>query len=483
MGLERREAEGLDELAAPPPDQNPEKNEVHRQNSLELECRRDKIEDQTEAVTPSDRWEAEGLDELAAPPPDQNPEGNEVYRQNSLESERRREDIENRTEAVASTPTPSFKQKFLPVLYAVSYLIFFSILGTLARLGIVALTTYPGAPNANPILWANVSGSLIIGYLREDRLLFRSQWKQALRDAEKKAEEEAKKSELSNEGKGDQEGDESQEQARQLFSASKVTVHAYVGMSVGFCGSFTSFADIIRDAFLALSNDFNTARISTLTTEDVAKVRPAGYSVLAVIGIVWLQAAMSTAALQLGAHIATALEEFSDRLPELEYEFEAAMDKAMVVLGWGAWLGTVMLAIWPPHEAWRGQAVFAIVVAPLGCLLRFYLALLLNRRISSFPLGTFTANVLGTCILGMILDLQYSRLGGNLGCQILQGVGDGFCGALTTISTWVLELKALRLVHAYIYAATSIGVSFAFILTIMGSLRWTEGFRDPVCVA
>ncbi|KAK1054166.1 hypothetical protein LTR74_016030 [Friedmanniomyces endolithicus] len=412
----------------------------------------------------SERQEAEALDEIAAPPPDQKPDGNELFRHESLESERRRENLKIRPKRRHRLHAPLNR-------------------GTLARLGIVALTTYPGAPNAHPILWANVGGSLFIGFLQEDRLLFRRHWKRALHGAQKQAQEKVGRSDGSEEGRTEDEVRDIQEQAQQLFGASKVTLHIYIGVAVGFCGSFTSFADVIRDAFLAVSNDFDTARISTLVTENIAKTRPAGYSVLAVIGIVWLQVAMSTAALQLGAHIATGVQRFTERLPEFEYEFEEVMDKMVVVLGWGAWLGAVMLAVWPPYEAWRGQAVFAIVFAPLGCLLRFYLALFLNRRAKSFPVGTFVANVFGTCVLRMVLDLQQSRLGGVIGCQILQGVGDGFCGALTTVSTFILELKALRLVHSYVYATASVGVSFAFMVAIMGSLRWTGGFLGPLCVA
>jgi fluoride ion exporter CrcB/FEX len=71
---------------------------------------------------------------------------------------------------------------------------------------------------------------------------------------------------------------------------------------------------------------------------------------------------------------------------------------------------------------------------------------------------------MGTTILGMCWDLQRAPLaaargtsigGGILGCQALQGIQDGFCGCLTTVSTWVLELMSLRRRHAYIYGGLS----------------------------
>ena len=64
-------------------------------------------------------------------------------------------------------PTESRKaaraRRVLSEIYDHSYLIFFSILGVLACLGLVTLTSYPGAPLATTAVWANVGGSLVIG--------------------------------------------------------------------------------------------------------------------------------------------------------------------------------------------------------------------------------------------------------------------------------------------------------------------------------
>lgn len=68
-----------------------------------------------------------------------------------------------------------------------------------------------------------------------------------------------------------------------------------------------------------------------------------------------------------------------------------------------------------------------------------------------------------------------------MGCQVLQGVQDGFCGCLTTISTWVLELTSLRRKHAYTYAGMSVSVGLAFLVAIMGSLIWSRGISPVAC--
>ena len=78
---------------------------------------------------------------------------------------------------------------------------------------------------------------------------------------------------------------------------------------------------------------------------------------------------------------------------------------------------------------------------------QFFLPLHLNRQITSFPLGISTENLGGVIVLGMAYSLQRvstssSALGGGSfdGSQVLEGIINRFCGCLTTLSTWVLEL-------------------------------------------
>jgi fluoride ion exporter CrcB/FEX len=81
----------------------------------------------------------------------------------------------------------------------------------------------------------------------------------------------------------------------------------------------------------------------------------------------------------------------------------------------------------------------------------------------------------------VVWDLAHLPVGGVVGCRVLVGVQDGFCGCLTTVSTWVAELAVLRKGRAYIYGTASVLVSFAMLVLIMGGLRWTHGFSLPLC--
>lgn len=350
-------------------------------------------------------------------------------------------------------------------LYTLSYLIFFSILGTLARLGLRVLTKYPGAP-VFPSVWFNFGGCVAMGFMSEDRMLFRSEWGMST------DEREIQKTENAERGAEDAPAADPVA-AKKARNALQKTIPLYIGVTTGFCGSFTSFSSFIRDAFLALSND--------LPHPDATPTVPrnGGYSFMALTAVVIITITASLSGLYAGAHLAIALEPVALSLPHRFLHKFA--DRLAVVLGFGCWIGAVLLAALPPADYYRGDAAFALVFAPLGALARFYVSLALNGRKPAFPLGTFAVNVFGTAVVAMAWDLQRVPLGGVVGCQVLQGVEDGFCGCLTTVSTWASELVALRRTHAWIYGSASVLVSLGVMVIIMGGLRWTDGWAVLQC--
>ncbi|KAF2768973.1 hypothetical protein EJ03DRAFT_273142, partial [Teratosphaeria nubilosa] len=376
--------------------------------------------------------------------------------------------------------------KWLTKLYTISYLIFFAFIGTLARLGMQWITFYPGAPIVTPVVWANFAGSVFMGFLAEDQGLFRDHF--TLPDAEKHISPQTDATELEKRRKAES-------------SKTKKTIPLYIGLATGFCGSFTSFSSFARDFFLALSNDLPTPIDHPGSAQSTATTLPrnGGYSFEAWAADVFFTLALSLGGLIAGAHLALFLTPYTPRISRtLTHRF---LDPLMIPLGWGCWLGAILLCIWPPdrpsgpatrgswsNETWRGEVLFALVLAPLGCLLRFYASLKLNPLVSTFPLGTFAVNMFGTAIEGMCYDIQHVGVGafgrvggGRVGCQVLQGVMDGFCGCLTTVSTWVAEINSLRRSHAWRYAFASVAGGLCLMVIIMGSVRWSVGYRSPAC--
>lgn len=460
---------GLDEIQAPPPDRNLDHGPRLESNRKSSAAR------DTEETTLSK--EESGLDELFAPPPDENPSEDETYRHDDLEH---RSNSKLKQEKIGSTDEVTNLSRFLVQLYIYSYLICFSIFGVLARIGLQALTLYPGALIPNTDLWANFAGSLVIGYLREDRTLFRRHWQKAQGEHGKRADSPERLGGSSSDS-GHQSADERGAAVEAAFRASRGQVPGYLGLTVGFCGSFTSFASICRDSFLAISNNINTDDVANHFVTSSARSRETGYSVMAVLAVLLLEIGLSIIALKIGAHLAVLTERLVQDAT-VNVDFSKILNPLFALLAFGVWLGAIVLTIFGPYDAWRGKVLFSLVFAPVGCIMRFQLSVRMNRLIAAFPLGTFTANVLGTAFLGMSYDLQHSSAASSVvGCQVLQGIEDGFCGALTTVSTWVLELDTLRLRHAYLYGGCSILVALGCIAAIMGPLRWTEGFMPPVC--
>lgn len=121
---------------------------------------------------------------------------------------------------------------------------------------------------------------------------------------------------------------------------------------------------------------------------------------------------------------------------------------------------------------YRHQATAALLFSYPGTLTRYLLSLNLNPRIKRFPLGTFTANALGTALLGAFHVVQgVSSISPNA-CSLLQGLGDGYCGCLSTVSTFAAEVDALDGWKASLYVTLSFVVGQLLLLVIMGTSFW-----------
>lgn len=105
----------------------------------------------------------------------------------------------------------------------------------------------------------------------------------------------------------------------------------------------------------------------------------------------------------------------------------------------------------------------------IGAPLRYLTDLLVQSRHDSvFPWGTFTVNVVGSLVLGVVLGAASV---GALPAAAVTFVGTGICGALTTFSTFGFETVRLLEEGSIATAAANAAGSLAAGL-VAGSLGW-----------
>jgi CrcB protein len=119
------------------------------------------------------------------------------------------------------------------------------------------------------------------------------------------------------------------------------------------------------------------------------------------------------------------------------------------------------------------KPIFAISLgAALGALLRWQLGLKLNSVFPSIPPGTLAANLIGGYIIG--LAVAYFAQAPDISPEWRLFIITGFCGGLTTFSTFSAEIVALlqtgRLAGAM--GAITIHVAGSLTMTLAGLATW-----------
>jgi CrcB protein len=100
-------------------------------------------------------------------------------------------------------------------------------------------------------------------------------------------------------------------------------------------------------------------------------------------------------------------------------------------------------------------ALLVMVGAAVGAPLRYLVDRFVQQRHDSvFPWGTCTVNIAGSAILGAIAGAG-SALPAGVGALL----GTGFCGALTTYSTFSYETLRLAEQKAWFYAVANVVVT------------------------
>ncbi|KAM5540460.1 hypothetical protein V8D89_005918 [Ganoderma adspersum] len=280
-----------------------------------------------------------------------------------------------------------------------------SIFGVLARLGLQAITTYDGR-EIFPLAWIQGLGCLIMGFALGLK-----------------------------------------EPIGRFYGP------LYTALTTGFCGSLTTFSGWQLDVFESWINGTASHRNWFRDAIDG-------------LGKTIFTFAISLSAVTFGAHLSKLFLPYVPTLPPPSRPIRYAISAVSVL---------VYAAAYPMYfrlsPRFRHEATAALLFSFPGTLSRYLLSVFLNPRLRLFPLGTFTANMIGTALLATFQVLRSIQYPGPLSmnaCDVLQGLADGYCGCLTTVSTFAAEVDALSPRSAWLYAVLSWLVAQLLIAVVLG---------------
>ncbi|GAA5986841.1 hypothetical protein JCM5350_005259 [Sporobolomyces pararoseus] len=316
-------------------------------------------------------------------------------------------------------------QPTYPLLSTYSLLILATIWGVLARLGLEWIGTFAEG-QVFSVIWAQIVGCLVMGFVTDRK-------------------------------KG----------IEAIFPP------LFTMLGTGFCGSLTTWSTMANDTFVAFANLDQPAGTSRFT------------GILSGVAITLITLVASICALQFGVHLSSFLPSstssslLNHRRP-VSRSTANSLNLITLLIGPLFWLGSLFLLIFGP-SSYRPRATFAIVFGPFGTLLRFTFSKHLNSLNPRFPIGTFSANVLAVLIFA-ILGIFARHPNSNLSCSAIKGLEDGLCGSLSTVSTFVVELRTLGRRDSWRYFWTSWVASEIMLVIVLGSWVWS-GDRGGVCWA
>jgi fluoride exporter len=127
------------------------------------------------------------------------------------------------------------------------------------------------------------------------------------------------------------------------------------------------------------------------------------------------------------------------------------------------------------------KSVIAVFIgAGCGALLRWWLGIQLNRYFSALPPGTLAANLLGAYIIGVAIAFfaSFSAIAPEWRLFVVTG----FCGGLTTFSSFAAELVSLlrqgRVKWVFGEALIHVTGSVLMVFAGIGTIVWMRGSID-----
>ncbi|CCK71556.1 FluC/FEX family fluoride channel KNAG_0H01430 [Huiozyma naganishii CBS 8797] len=279
--------------------------------------------------------------------------------------------------------------------------------------------------------------------------------------------------------------------------------YLYTGLTTGFCGACSSYSSMVLE-MMHYSTSLNRININ-----EHVKLPNRAYGIMEFLSVL-----LSHLFISFGAYIwGRALAEQLAAAVTTSRDSEKSEDSSdtphptpvvahHTVLKYVKWLNMVFAAATIPliallivlacvynnysRAVWTLPPLFGI----FGSLLRHHLSLSFNSGNVRFPHGTFIANQLGVILICVFDMVQRGKKNGHsntpiitsvTACRVVSALSNGFCGCLSTLSTFMNEGYRLGFRGSLFYYSVSFGVSYIVCIIMLGSLAWSRGLTVPVC--
>ncbi|TDL29553.1 hypothetical protein BD410DRAFT_779993 [Rickenella mellea] len=235
----------------------------------------------------------------------------------------------------------------------------------------------------------------------------------------------------------------------------------YTGITTGFCGSLTTFSSWQLDIFLSWANKSHFHR-------DWFR------DVIDGLSKTFFTLAISLSSVTLGIHLSKPVARHFPVLRPPPVPVRRALTAACIL----TYVATIPVYFRLSPD-FRHQTTSAMLFSFPGALTRYILAVKVTPLVKLLPMGTLLANTSATALLGMFHVLQRTHaLPSKIACGILQGLIDGYCGCLSTVSTFAVEVGAMNAKKAWLYVGLSWSISQLLLLVIIGPSWWRGGINE-----
>ena len=222
-----------------------------------------------------------------------------------------------------------------------------------------------------------------------------------------------------------------------VVNKSNINSAVYVSLSTGLCGSLTTFSTWNAESALVLLQ-FNESTLVTINRPDYVKGGVSGVMIL-FIGI-----GLPLSSFIFGNNIGMLFK--APVITSSHYITGYVLSVLLYIIS-----TTTIITVCVITDNY--YILFSLLFGPIGTYLRWRLAYFDVKN--DFPIGTLLSNYIGSIVLAgcMVARLHVNN---PTVVQLINGVITGFCGCLTTVSTFINQITKLSFKMSLMYVLISL---------------------------